>query len=178
MVHHKWKRKWAVGHMVAGGAALVVLLYLMYEFYLYNGPRQAHYHRASSISLAGEKLGGLELLEDMSRLTPLPSPDWQTKEYGYYSLSEGMTVAVALGEKRIVRIITSAIDSQVKTSRAIGTGATRAEVLQAYGTFFYERQEQGAPILGYIDKKLHYTLEFWFHGEQVQKIRYDLDWMR
>lgn len=178
MVQRKGKRKWAFGYRVAGLAALVVLLYLMYEFYLYNGPRQAHYHRAASISLAGEKLGGIELREDLFRWTPLPSPDSQTEEYAYYSLSGGTTVAVALGEKRIVRIMTSAIDSQVKTSRGIGTGATRAEVLQAYGTSFYERQEQGAPILGFIDKKLHYTLEFWFHGEQVQQIRYDLDRMR
>lgn len=178
MAQRKEKRKWAVGHMAAGLAALVVLLYLMYECYLYNGPRQAHYHRASSISLAGEKLGGLELLEDMPRMPPLPSPDWQTEEYAYYSLSNGTTVAVPLGEKRMVRITTSAMDSEVKTGRGIGTGATRAEVLQTYGTSFYERQEQGAPILGYIDKKLHYTLEFWFHGEQVQEIRYDLDRMR
>lgn len=157
---------------------LLLIFYLVYEFYLLHGPRQAHYHRAGSISLAGEKLGGLELLQDISRLNRGLSPDMQTEQYEYYSLSSGLAVAVRIGEGRIVRITSTLEDVQVKTSRGIGAGDTRTEVLQAYGEAFYKREEQGALIIGYIDKTLHYTLEFWFHDEQVQQIRYDLDEMR
>ncbi|AFC28231.1 hypothetical protein PM3016_1301 [Paenibacillus mucilaginosus 3016] len=56
-----------------------------------------------------------------------------------------------------------------------GIGDPAAKAVAVYGDRCYRRTEQGALVIGYIDKQNHTTLEFWLDGATVSRIRPDSD---
>lgn len=48
-------------------------------------------------------------------------------------------------------------------------------MIKAYGTSYYKRGEQGAEIIGYVDKINHRSIEFWLQDQKVDMIRYCVD---
>lgn len=54
-------------------------------------------------------------------------------------------------------------------------GSSTDDVIEAYGSSYYKRGEQGADIIGYVDKINHRNLEFWLQDQKVNMIRYSVD---
>lgn len=151
----------------------VGLIYVIYHIYFYNAPRQSHYSHVSSINLEQESLGGIKLLQSIELISPTPTPnnDIDIGSYQYYTLDDRKTVATMRGDDLII-LISVYSDHSVSTAKGIGFDSTEEDVLDAYGTSYYKRGEQGAEIIGYVDKINHQNLEFWLHNHRVNMIRY------
>lgn len=149
----------------------VGLMYVIYHIYLYNAPRQSHYSHVSSINLEQESLGGIKLLQSIESISPTPTPNNDIERYQYYTLDDKTTVATMRGDDLII-LISVYSDQSIKTSKGIGFDSTEEDVIDAYGTSYYKRGEQGAKIIGYVDKISHQNLEFWLHNHKVNMIRY------
>ncbi|WP_426451825.1 hypothetical protein ACP26L_06880 [Paenibacillus sp. S-38] len=155
---------------------LVIVLYGASRLYLLLGPREAHYVLTASTSLTEETLGGFQLGQRIDAIDPPPVPDTNNSVLDYYRYADGTTVAAEPGTPRVVRIILpSGSKAALQTSKGIGIGDPAAKALAVYGDHYYRRSEQGAEIIGYIDKLNHSTLEFWLDGDTVSMIRLDSD---
>jgi len=155
----------------------VSLIVAAYFIYLSVAPRQAYFHRVASTALLEEELGGVRLAQSIKSITPSPRPTHDNELYDYYTMDNGMTLATRLNDDKIIRIIAFS-DSRMKTFKGIGVGHTTKDILAAYGSYYYNRGEQGARIIGYVDKRNHSSLEFWLQDDEVQMIRYDIDSMK
>lgn len=152
----------------------VGLSYGIYHIYLYNAPRQSHYSRVSSSNLETEYLGDIQLLQSLKSLTKAPKPRDDIERYQYYNLDNETTVATARGDDKII-LISVYSDLKKNTARGIHVGSSADEVIEAYGSSYYKRGEQGADIIGYVDKINHRSLEFWLQDHKVNMIRYSVD---
>lgn len=152
----------------------VGLSYGIYQIYLYNAPRQSHYSHVSSSNLEHESLGGIQLLQSIDSIAQEPKPNYDIERYQYYTLENETTVATAHGDDRII-FISAYSDHSMKTGKGIYISSSQDEVIEAYGPSYYKRGEQGAEIIGYIDKINHRNLEFWMHDHKVNMIRYSVD---
>ena len=157
---------------------MAILIYGIYQFYIFIGPRQAHFHRVASVALHEEQLGDITLFQSITTLTPAPTPSFNTDLYDYFTLANGASVATKRGDDKIIRIVSSFSDDKMLTIKGIGVGSSRKALISAYGTSYYRREEQGASIIGYVDKASHRTIEFWLHDQKVNMIRYDIDRMK
>ena len=84
-----------------------------------------------------------------------------------------------MGDNENIRIsIGLNSNKSLSTSKGIFAGDPIEKVKKMYGNKYYERSEQGIDILGYVDKKNHRTIEFWYWNGNVQHIRYDIDEMQ
>lgn len=95
--------------------------------------------------------------------------------YDYYYWQNGVeTVSIIEGKEKgkIVRLMIGE-DVNLKTAKGIGIGSTKQDVISSYSSKYYERTEQGTAIIGYVDYKLHVTLEFWLGEGKVAHIRLD-----
>ncbi len=99
------------------------------------------------------------------------------EEYRYYECRDGHRVLTKQHSPEVISIRYSLNDHDLKTSRGIGIGSSKTDVLQHYGLSYYTRAEQGEDIVGYVDKKNNYTLEFWFSGDMVSSIRLDRSYL-
>lgn len=84
------------------------------------------------------------------------------------------TVATARGDDKII-VISVYSDLKISTARGIHVGSSTDDVIGAYGSSYYKRGEQGADIIGYVDKINHRNLEFWLQDQKVNMIRYSVD---
>lgn len=89
-------------------------------------------------------------------------------------LNNEITVATESGDDKII-LISVYSDLKMGTARGIHVTSSVDEVIDAYGSAYYKRQEQGAKIIGYVDKINHRSLEFWLHDHKVNMIRYSMD---
>lgn len=151
----------------------VCLTYVIYHIYLYNAPRQSHYSHVSSINLEQESLGGLKLHQSIESIIPMPATknDIDNGRYQYYALEDNKNIATMRGDDLII-LISVYSDHSITTVKGIGFDSTKEDVLDAYGSSYYKRGEQGAEIIGYVDKISHQNLEFWLHDHKVNMIRY------
>ncbi|NEW09409.1 hypothetical protein GK047_26045 [Paenibacillus sp. SYP-B3998] len=155
--------------------AASLLIFTAYRIYLFLGPRQAHYTLAQSRSLAYERLGGIGLGQSIKHLTLPPTPKLNQGNFDYYNVDKGTFVATPRDKDIIVRIILSAnADPARQTTRGIGVDSTEYELTTIYGAPCYRRNEQGASIFGYLDKRANQTLEFWLFDKRVSLIRLDM----
>lgn len=63
----------------------------------------------------------------------------------------------------------------MRTASGIHVAFSAEDVIEAYGSSYYKRGEQGADIIGYVDKINHGSLEFWLQDHKVNMIRYSVD---
>lgn len=164
-----YKRLMVLSLWLVMGVAAAALVYV----YLNFGPRQANYYFTKSTSLAGETIGGYSLNQDITGLSLSPSLDHNHEKYLYYSVPNGPSIITPRGDTKIIRIWAMNSEGQSKTSKGIKIGSLCEEAVLAYGSHYYRRSEQGVNVIGYIDKTLDHTLEFWLYEDKVTAIRLD-----
>ncbi|PFI26370.1 hypothetical protein [Bacillus cereus] len=142
--------------------------------------RSYYYSHTAFTDLSNESIGKMRLHDNIDK-------EAFRKEYGepiskegnvlydYYHWKNGVETASIMEGKekgKIVRLIVGE-DIDLKTAKEIGLGSTKQDVIDSYGSNYYERTEQGATIIGYADHKLHTTIEFWLGEGEVVRIRLD-----
>lgn len=156
---------------------IILLTYGAFNFYLMFGPRHSHYFWTNSTSLSDEKIGDFALNQSIIAITPPPTTQNNHVNYDYYSYENGLTIATKHNDDKIIRIWHANSRNDIKTTKGIGISSSKSDVVSAYGKNYYQREEQGTNIIGYLDKTRHQTLEFWFIGSAVNSIRLDIDSM-
>ncbi|MDF9839278.1 MULTISPECIES: hypothetical protein [unclassified Paenibacillus] len=138
---------------------------------------------ALSIDLSAESVGGVKIGENISSSSftgkyqqPLDKQD--NTMYDYYEWEGGLaTASINNGPDKgtIMRLIISGPDNPLTTAKGIHIGDSKEKVLSLYGKKYYKSGEQGADIVGYIDRKQNLTLEFWCVNSsgEVAMIRLD-----
>ncbi|HEY4392262.1 MAG TPA: hypothetical protein VGN02_13030 [Paenibacillus sp.] len=157
--------------------ALVILLiglgtYLAFTVYVHFGPRNAHYLTVKTTKLDQERIGNLSLNQSLNDLKPAPTANKDNSLFEYYTWEFGTKIATNINDDKIIRIIVYE-SSPFATSKGIQVGDSKEKVIKAYGNDFYKRVELGLDIIGYVDKKLNRTIEFWLTNETVYSIRLD-----
>lgn len=160
-------------------SAIVILLiglgiYFAFTVYVNFGPRNAHYLTVKTTQLEKERIGNLSLNQSINDLKPAPTADKDNSLFEYYTWEYGTKIVTNFKDDKIIRIIVSEGNS-FATSKGIHVGDSKETVIQAYGNDCYKRVEQGVDIIGYVDKKLNRTIEFWLTNDnKVILIRLDI----
>ncbi|WP_026564925.1 hypothetical protein [Bacillus sp. UNC41MFS5] len=138
--------------------------------------RSFHYLITSSTNFKNENINGLQLFDNIHDKKFLNIYDEQTTKsqdnnlYNYYEIQDG--VEIATNDKGdILRFI---IETGIPTAKGIEIGNSIDKAKDLYGKNYYKRVEQGVDIIGYVDKKHHQSLEFWYNP-QNKIIMYRLD---
>jgi len=135
-----------------------------------------HHTFAKSTNLSDEKVEGLKLYDNIYSDKIVSVYGKQTEQsrnvtnYNYFQLRNGVEVA-ANSKGDILRFIIT--DKDLDTAKGIKFGYSDMDVKNSYGNNYYYRREQGAPILGYIDKARNISIEFWMHDNKVIFVRLD-----
>ncbi len=143
-------------------------------------PRPVYLLITNSTDLSKENINGLKLHENIKESNFIKKYREihylnMNRSHDYFSLKNGLIIATDKGSHEIVRIIVN--DNNTKklvTQNGIKLGDFSEKVVKLYGKNNYKRREQGAEILGYIDKKNQITLEFWCEENKIQMIRLDI----
>lgn len=162
---------WSMGVMLVI-ASLIYILCIRFDI----GPRSLHYYITRSTPMPFEEIGGIKLGTILDEAAPIQGQtkmNHETDSLVYYEYDSGIEVAALKATKEIVRIRIEGEDNQ-STGKGIALGAGPREIKKRYGKNYYKRSEQGADIIGYIDKRKKTTLEFWLHDNKVKLIRYDV----
>lgn len=78
--------------------------------------------------------------------------------------------------KKIIRFVVN--DKDIKTYKGIKINDSKESIIKLYGENYYERLEQGANIIGYVDKNNKTSIEFWLdEKEYVWLYRLDYNFM-
>ncbi|MBY0011932.1 hypothetical protein [Paenibacillus typhae] len=138
---------------------------------------------ARSIDLTAESVGGVKIGENIgsSSFTDKYQQALNKQDntmYDYYEWEGGLrTASVNKGQAKgtIMRLIISGPDNPLTTAKGIHIGDSKEKVLSLYGKKYYKSGEQGADIVGYIDREQNLTLEFWCVNStgEVAEIRLD-----
>jgi hypothetical protein len=139
-------------------------------------PRSFHHFIKSSTNLKSENINGLHLFDNINDKRFIRKYGEQTVKsqdndlYNYYKIQDG--VEIATNDKGdILRFI---IESGIPSAKGIEVGDSIDKAKALYGKNYYKRVEQALDIIGYVDKKSHQSLEFWYDPQN--KIRmYRLD---
>lgn len=142
--------------------------------------RSYYYSHTAFTDLSNESIGKMRLHDNIDKEAfrkeygePISKED--NVLYDYYHWKNGVeTASIIEGKEKgtIVRLMIGE-STDLKTEKGIGLGSTKQDVIDAYGSNYYERTEQGATIIGYADHKLHITIEFWLGEGKVVLIRLD-----
>lgn len=142
--------------------------------------RSYYYGHTDFTDLSNESIGNMKLHDNMNKEAfrkeygePIRKID--NVYYNYYSWQNGVETASIMegNEKgRIVRLMIGE-NTNLKTKKGIGLGSTKQDVISSYGSYYYERTEQGTTIIGYADHKMHRIIEFWLGEGKVAHIRLD-----
>lgn len=139
-------------------------------------PRSFHHLITTGTNLENENINGLYLFNNVHDKKFVEIYGKQTFKnqdnnlYNYYKIQDG--VVIATNDKGdILRFI---IGTGIPTAKGIEVGESINKVQDLYGNAYYKRVEQGVDIIGYVDKKHHQSLEFWY-DPQKNIIMYRLD---
>ncbi|XRG77720.1 hypothetical protein V5E38_18090 [Rossellomorea sp. GAMAL-10_SWC] len=158
---------------------LIVKSYSFFE----EGPFYTKH--VTSTNLSNEAFDGVRLHDNINRSTftkrfgePLEKDD--NDFYDYYFWKNGLTTASINNGKNkgeILRLVIGEInnssrDSELKTSKGIGLGDSKEDIISFYGPNYFKYVEQGCDIIGYVDKKNKIKMEFWL-ADKVVEIRLD-----
>ncbi len=141
-----------------------------------NLGRNFHHTFTKSIDLSDQNVEGLRVYDKIDNNKIVENYGKQVKQsrnvinYSYFELRKGIEVAVNQN-KEIVRFIIN--DEELETVKGIKIGSTDSEVKNTYGNNYYYRREQGAAIIGYVDKAIAASIEFWMYDNKVEWIRFD-----
>lgn len=167
---------------------IILLGFMIVQTISFFTEGRSHYFKhTNSTDLSNESFGKVQLYDNIHSLSfikqyrvPLSRDD--NDLYDYYHWEGGLETASIISGKekgKIVRLIIGEDEkdtekNNLKTTKGIMIGSTKHDVLTLYGSNYYKRIEQGVDIIGYVDQKLHITLEFWLvKGDKVAEIRLD-----
>ena len=159
---------------------LFILLIGVFSFYQ-NFSRSYHHTFTKSTNLSNENIEEIYLNDSIdsekiiSKYGKITELRGDTKFYNYYFLKEGIEVATNKDDYKISRFIINGKD--IKTEKGIKFGDCKQKVLELYGKNNYTRLEQGAIIIGYVDKEKDWSIEFWLGEDEVKMIRFDYTYM-
>ncbi|CAM4354432.1 hypothetical protein [Paenibacillus typhae] len=138
---------------------------------------------ARSTDLSAESVGGVKIGENIgSRSFTGKYQQTLNKQdntmYDYYEWDGGLrTASIISGPEQgtIMRLIISGQENPLTTAKGIHIGDSKEKVMSLYGKKYYKSGEQGADIVGYIDREQNLTLEFWCVNStgEVAEIRLD-----
>ena len=158
---------------------LIIVLLLLIGSVLIIKPsfsRTFQYFITSSTNLTNENINGLHLFDNINDKKFVKMYGGQTFKsqdnnlYNYYKIQDG--VEIATNDKGdILRFI---IEAGIPTTKGIEVGDSIDKAMALYGKDYYKRVEQGVDIIGYVDKRHHQSLEFWYNLKN-EIIMYRLD---
>ncbi|RAS90827.1 hypothetical protein A3863_07530 (plasmid) [Priestia endophytica] len=183
---HKLGGKMKIKYIIILIAILFLAFIFFQTFSFFTGGRSYYFKHTDSTDLSNETFAGVRLHDDIhsSAFTAQygePREKDNNELYDYYHWKNGLLTASIMNGKengRIVRLVIGQVEerknSNLKTAKGITIGSSKKDILSLYGSHYYKRVEQGTDIIGYIDQKLHITLEFWLiEGGKVGEIRLD-----
>ena len=139
-------------------------------------PLSFQYFFTSITNLKNENIEGLYLFDNIKDEKFIKVYGKQTFKsqdndlYNYYKIQDGLEIATN-DNGDILRFI---IETEIPTGKGIEVGDSISKAKTLYGRNFYKRVEQGVDIIGYVDKKHHQHLEFWY-DLQNEIIMYSLN---
>ncbi|MGG0592582.1 hypothetical protein ABEY80_22455 [Priestia megaterium] len=167
--------------------AIIFLSFIGFQTLSFSTEGRSHYFKnTDSIDLSNESFAKIRLHDNIYNSAFIgqygkPVEKEDNEMYDYYHWENGLqTASIIKGKEKgkIVRLIIGEVEerksSRLKTAKGITIGSTKKEITSLYGSHYYKRVEQGTDIIGYVDQKLHVTLEFWLvEGGKVAEIRLD-----
>lgn len=158
-------------------AASIGIILLLAAFILdQTFPRSYHHLITPTTNLGEENVDGLSLNDDFysekisEKYGKKTEQSRDVENYDYFELTNGIEVAVN-NKGKITRFIVT--DSNLETTKGIKIGDEKKKIIQVYGENYYFRTEQGADIIGYVDKKRKISIEFWLFDNKVNFYRLD-----
>ncbi|ATP40767.1 hypothetical protein CSE16_12300 [Solibacillus sp. R5-41] len=157
---------------------IIFVVVLLLSVFLFNHTFSRSYHHifTKTSDLSKENIEGLFLNDDFyseditKRYGEKTERSRNVTNYDYFELKKGIEIAVN-ETGNITRFIIT--NSSLETIKGIKIGDKKEDVIQAYGENCYFRSEQGADIIGYVDKKSDTSIEFWLFDGKI--VIYKLD---
>jgi hypothetical protein len=173
-------RKFTRYSLIASG--IIVIMTSAFYFW-YSLHRSYAFRHTPTTDLSTENINGIYLNESIDDPKFVNQYERGLKKidnalYDYYELKDGIVIATDK-ERKIIRIVLhSNLDKLLATSKGIRPGNTLEDVKQSYGGNFYHRvDDQGADVIGYLDREQQFTIEFWCWKDKVDEIRFDKTFM-
>lgn len=163
--------------------ALILVLFVFIFLALFlREDKEFKFYITKSINLSKENIEGIYLGDSIddykikNKYENSLTPDNDNSKYNYYNLTDGIEIATNKDDSKIIRFIIA--DENIKTFRGIHVGDNKNQIIKSYGKNYYKRVEQGADVIGYVDKDKQWSLEFWlFENNVIGMFRLDYKYM-
>lgn len=163
-------------------ASILVLFVFIFLALFLREDKEFKFYIAKSINLSKENIEGIYLGDSIddykikNKYENSLTPDNDNSKYNYYNLTDGIEIATNKDDSKIIRFIID--DENIKTFRGIHVGDNKNQIIKSYGKNYYKRVEQGADVIGYVDKDKQWSLEFWlFKNNVIGMFRLDYKYM-
>lgn len=163
-------------------ASILVLFVFIFLALFLREDKEFKFYIAKSINLSKENIEGIYLGDSIddykikNKYENSLTPDNDNSKYNYYNLTDGIEIATNKDDSKIIRFIID--DENIKTFRGIHVGDNKNQIIKSYGKNYYKRVEQGADVIGYVDKDKQWSLEFWlFENNVIGMFRLDYKYM-
>lgn len=160
---------------------LVLFVFIFLALFLIED-KEFKFYITKSINLSEENIEGIYLGDSIddykikNKYEKSLTPDNDNSKYNYYNLTDGIEIATNKDDSKIIRFIIA--DENIKTFRGIHVGDNKNQIIKSYGKNYYKRVEQGADVIGYVDKDKQWSLEFWlFENNVIGMFRLDYKYM-
>ncbi|GGI12895.1 hypothetical protein [Gottfriedia solisilvae] len=153
----------------------ILIICFIFQSLVTSCERSYYFKHEKNTDLSYEQVEGIKLDEIMDDKFIEKHGDsvihMETDQHTYYSIKNKM-IAVDKKNHKITRITFSS--EETKTSKGIHLNDSIDKAIKTYGDTYYKRVEQGTDIIGYVDHKKDWTLEFWHDNKNIFIIRLDL----
>lgn len=163
-------------------ASILVLFVFIFLALFLREDKEFKFYITKSINLSKENIEGIYLGDSIddykikNKYENSLTPDNDNSKYNYYNLTDGIEIATNKDDSKIIRFIIA--DENIKTFRGIHVGDNKNQIIKSYGKNYYKRVEQGADVIGYVDKDKQWSLEFWvFKNNVIGMFRLDYKYM-
>lgn len=163
-------------------ASILVLFVFIFLSLFLREDKEFKFYITKSINLSKENIEGIYLGDSIddykikNKYENSLTPDNDNSKYNYYNLTDGIEIATNKDDSKIIRFIIA--DENIKTFRGIHVGDNKNQIIKSYGKNYYKRVEQGADVIGYVDKDKQWSLEFWlFENNVIGMFRLDYKYM-
>ncbi|CAH2716919.1 hypothetical protein BACCIP111895_04107 [Neobacillus rhizosphaerae] len=162
--------------ILISSAVFAVFAGTVFWFLMQSFPRSFHQKYTDSTDLHTENINGFYLFDNINMDNFISIYGKQMHKsadndlYNYYEVQDGLEIATTTNGG-ILRF--SVEKSSIPTSKGINVGESITEVKKACGENYYKRTEQGLDIMGFVDKKCHQSIEFWYDQKKVLFYRLD-----
>lgn len=163
-------------------ASILVLFVFIFLALFLREDKEFKFCITKSINLSEENIEGIYLGDSIddykikNKYGKSLTPGNDNTKYNYYNLTDGIEIATNKDDSKIIRVIIT--DKNIKTSKGIHVGDNKNQIIKSYGKNYYKRVEQGADVIGYVDKDKQWSLEFWlFENNVIGMFRLDYKYM-